>query len=74
MGKSVTTFKKRHSNHKCEIKTKKGGLGQHYGGQRQCSYADLSITLIGIGGGGKQKVASRQGIILAEPRLLSEFH
>ena len=42
--KSLTTFKKRHSNHKCEIRTKKGGLGQHYGGQRQCSY--VSITLI----------------------------
>jgi tripartite motif-containing protein 2/3 len=46
VGKSVTTFKKRHSNHKCEIRTKKGGLGQHYGGQRQCGYADVSITLI----------------------------
>ena len=46
VGKSVTTFKKRHSNHKCEVKTKKGGLGQHYGGQRQCCYTDMSITLI----------------------------
>ena len=46
MGKSVTPFKKRHSNHKQEIKKKLGGLGQHYGGDRACCYQDQSIVLI----------------------------
>ena len=46
VGKSVTAFKLRHSNHKQEIKKKTGGLGQHYGGNRACSYEDISIVLI----------------------------
>ena len=46
VGKSVTPFKRRHSNHKQEIRKKLGGLGQHYGGDRACSYADVSITII----------------------------
>ena len=46
VGKSVTPFKKRHSNHKQEIKKKLGGLGQHYGGGRACCYQDVSIVLI----------------------------
>jgi hypothetical protein len=46
VGKSVTPFKKRHSNHKQEVKKKTGGLGQHYGGNRACSYGDISIVLI----------------------------
>ena len=46
VGKSVTPFKKRHSNHKQEVKKKLGGLGQHYGGARACSYKDMSIVLI----------------------------
>ena len=46
VGKSVTPFKKRHSNHKQEIKNKKGGLGQHLGGDRACSYNDFSVVLI----------------------------
>ena len=46
MGKAVTSFKKRHSNHKQEIKKKIGGLGQHYGGNRACSYQYVSIVLI----------------------------
>ena len=32
VGKSVTPFKLRHSNHKQEIKWKKGGMGKHFGG------------------------------------------
>ena len=35
-----------HSNHKQEVKKKIGGLGQHYGGDRACSYQDISIVLI----------------------------
>ena len=46
VGKSVTTFKVRHSNHKQEIKHKKGGIGKHFGGDRICSYKDISFTLI----------------------------
>ena len=46
VGKSKTVFKKRHSNHKCEIRNKIGGLGHHYGGSNPCGYEDLSITLI----------------------------
>ena len=46
VGKSVTPFKKRHSNHKQEVKKKIGGLGQHYHGDRACSYQDISIVLI----------------------------
>ena len=46
VGKSQTDFKRRHSNHKQEIRWSKGGLGQHFGGARACSYQDLSIQLI----------------------------
>ena len=46
VGKSKTPFKRRHSNHKCEIKRNYGGLGHHYGGAGPCSYEDLSITII----------------------------
>ena len=46
MGKSVTPFKIRHSNHKQEIRLKKGGLGKHFGGNRACNYSDVSITII----------------------------
>ena len=45
MGKSTTPFKKRHSNHKREIKNIIGGLGHHYGGDG-CGYANISIQLI----------------------------
>ena len=45
IGKSTTIVKKRHSNHKQEIKTSYGGLGHHYGGQG-CGYANVSIQLI----------------------------
>ena len=45
VGKSQTPFKARHSNHKREIKSKVGGLGQHYGG-RGCQYENISIQII----------------------------
>ena len=45
MGKSTTPFKKRHSNHKQEIKRKYGGLGHHYGGNG-CGYENLSVQII----------------------------
>ena len=43
--KSETPFKRRHSNHKQEIKKKIGGLGNHYGGQG-CGYENLKIQII----------------------------
>ena len=45
MGKSTTIFKKRHSNHKQEVKREYGGLGHHYGGQG-CGYENISIQII----------------------------
>ena len=45
VGKSQTPFKKRHSNHKQEIKKKICGLGQHYGGNG-CGYQNISIQII----------------------------
>ena len=46
MGKSKTSFKIRHSNHKIEIRNQKGGLGNHYGGETGCGYAIFSVILI----------------------------
>ena len=46
VGKSQTPFKRRHSNHKQEVKKKIGGLGHHYGGERGCGYESISITII----------------------------
>ena len=46
VGKSTTPFKKRHSNHKQEIKRKYGGLGHHYGGVGGCGYNNFSVQLI----------------------------
>ena len=46
VGKSVTPFKKRHSNHCQEIKHGRGGLGQHYGPPGRCSKESISIILI----------------------------
>ena len=45
VGKSQTDFKRRHSNHKQEIKKKTGGLGHHYGGSG-CGYENVSIMII----------------------------
>ena len=43
VGKSVTPFKTRHSNHKQEIKH---GRAQHYGPSGGCIYKGIEITLI----------------------------
>ena len=45
MGKSKTDFKRRHSNHKQEIKKEVGGLGHHYGGIGGCGYKNFSVVL-----------------------------
>ena len=61
VGKSQTDFKRRHSNHKQEIRWSKGGLGQHFGGARACSYQDLSIQLIEhVEQGNKSLLAKRE--------------
>ena len=46
VGKSTTPFKKRHSNHKQEIKKSYGGLGHHYGGEKGCGYEYFSVQII----------------------------
>ena len=46
VGKSTTPFKRRHSNHKQEIKRKYGGLGHHYGDVDGCGYENISIKII----------------------------
>ena len=60
VGKSQTSFKKRHSNHKCEIRKIIGGLGHHYGGNG-CGYEHLSIQLIeGVEEGNQQALCDRE--------------
>ena len=46
VGKSTTPFKKRHSNHKQEIKKKYGGLRHHYGGDGGWGYQNFSVQII----------------------------
>ena len=47
VGKSTTAFKKRHSNHKREIKNNIGGLGHHYGANgRGCGYQNFEVMII----------------------------
>ena len=46
VGKSQTSFKRRHSNHKQEVKKKVGGLGHHYGGRGGCGYQKCSVQII----------------------------
>ena len=46
IGKSQTIFKKRHSNHKQEIKRKVGGLGHHYGSGGPCDYQHFQVQII----------------------------
>ena len=61
VGKSQTSFKIRHSNHKQEIKHGRGGLGQHYGPKGRCKYTDISFTLMEkIEEGEKKKLAMRE--------------
>ena len=43
VGKSETTFKIRHSNHKREIKLKSDGVGEHF---NECGYENFSVILI----------------------------
>ena len=60
MGKSTTPFKKRHSNHKQEIKKLYGGLGHHYGGTG-CGYENMSIQIIeGVEQGDQKTLANRE--------------
>ena len=62
MGKSTTQFKKRHSNHKREIKNNIGGLGHHYGANgKGCGYENLEIMIIEqVEVGDKQGLADRE--------------
>ena len=46
VGKSTTKFKLRHSNHKVEIRTQRGGLGHHFGGVNGCGYQNVKIIII----------------------------
>ena len=60
MGKSQTSFKKRHSNHKQEVKKIVGGLGHHYGGNG-CGYANMSIQIIeGVEQGNQKALCERE--------------
>ena len=60
VGKSTTVFKKRHSNHKMEVKKSIGGLGHHYGGQG-CGYENLSIQIIeGVEQGNQKALCNRE--------------
>lgn len=45
VGKSETAFKVRHSNHKREIKTNKGGLGEHFYNS-DCKFEHYTVTII----------------------------
>ena len=61
MGKSTTQFKKRHSNHKQEIKKEYGGLGHHYGGDRGCGYENFSVQIIDqVEEGDKKALADKE--------------
>ena len=62
VGKSQTSFKRRHLNHKQEVKKKVGGLGHHCGGERGCGYDSISITII-------EQVEVKTPEILAEREL-----
>ena len=63
VGKSQSKFKLRHSNHKQEIKVRKGGLGRHFhvNSSKGCTYKDLSVTIIEkVEEGNKQKLKERE--------------
>ena len=61
VGKSTTIFKKRHSNHKQEVKRVYGGLGHHYGGQG-CGYENISIQIIDQVEQGDQQALAKQEV------------
>ena len=61
VGKSTTPFKKRHSNHKQEIKKEYGGLGHHYGGTGGCGYANFAVQIIDqVEEGDKKALADKE--------------
>ena len=62
VGKSETSFKQRHSNHKQEIKHKRGGIGKHFEGSRACSYRDIQFTLIEQVETGNKSLLSRREV------------
>ena len=60
VGKSQTPFKKRHSNHKQEVRKSIGGLGHHYGGDG-CGYESISIQIIeGVEQGDQKALCDRE--------------
>ena len=73
VGKSTTSFKKRHSNHKKEIETGRGGLGNHFGGERACSYQDIQFILIeGVKEGDNKLLERREKFWLYQLRSFRE--
>ena len=69
VGKSQTPFKKRHSNHKQEIKKRIGGLGQHYG-RYGCGYNNFSVQIIEemvMPTAGERKKIEKGGAIAPRP-------
>ena len=62
VGKSTTPLKRRHSNHRQEIKKDIGGLGHHYGSGKGCTYPnDFSIQIIDqVDAGDKEALAQRE--------------
>ena len=62
VGKSQTSLKLRHSNHKQEIKKQTGGLGHHYGGREGCGYENMTLTII-------EQVKEKNSKFLAEREL-----
>ena len=59
-GKCETSFKVRHSNHKREIKTNKGGLGEHFHNS-ECKFDNhYSVTLIDSVKEGDKKALKRK--------------
>ena len=67
VGKSQTIFKKRHSNHKMEIKKNIGGLGHHYGNNgRGCGYQNFEVMIIEqVQEGETKRLANR--VLMAKP-------
>ena len=62
VGKSTTPFKRRHSNHRQEIKKVYGGLGHHYGVGKGCAYPQhFSVQLIDqVEVGNKEALAEKE--------------
>ena len=70
-GKSETTFKVRHSNHKQEIKKNKGGLGEHFFNS-QCNFENhYSVTLIdSVAAGDKRALKRKEDFWMYQLRTL----